>query len=287
MLALNIARAYVDVGRLTEQAAWDRKLVEDSRTVHQVTSRRVQAGLEPTAARDRTLAAWQQAEHRLMQTDMDLDRARARFDSLLGGTYLMEHPTGLTGLILPPAPDLSDTSRILSRPDVVQAHLAWLASRGEAKASSRARLPSLALVLSAAGDGDRVDTPDSWWAWAGPVVSLPVWNPGLKARSRQAQNLETAAEAALQAVSLRAVEEIDRAWADRARSEDMIGHMQSRYQALLSIAQSAERKHRAGLLRNDERRLARLDSTRAARAETAWRAAALHAHLTLIAALGG
>jgi multidrug efflux system outer membrane protein len=287
LLSLEIARAYVDVAHLNEQAKWNAEEVEDTRTIFERERRRADAGLEPDTARSLARAAWQQAEHRLMQTEIERDRARARLKSLVGGTSPAGEPASLSGFRLPPQPQLENGERLLGRPDVVKAHLAWLQARGEAKASSRARLPSLAFVVSAAGEGEQAGDPESWSAWAGPVVSLPLWNPGLKAQSARARAAEEASAADLQAISLRAVEEIDRAWAERARSESMIEHMRARHEALASVAGTETRKRAAGLAQEDAVRQARLNAAQAARAELDWRAAALHAHLTLIAALGG
>jgi multidrug efflux system outer membrane protein len=287
LLSLEIARAYVDVARLNEQAELNRGEVDDARTIFRRAERRTEAGLEPDASRALALATWQQAEHRLMQTEIERDRARARLTSLIGGTPLEEEPTTLTRFTLPPQPGLIREDRLLARPDVVKAHLAWLEARSEATLSERTRLPSLSLVVAAAGDGETANDPESWLAWAGPVVSFPIWNPGLEAESDRARSREAAAEAALRAVSLRAVEEIDRAWADRTRSEDMIGHMRTRREALESVADIETRKRAAGLVQEDDLRRARLNAAEAARAELTWRAAALRAHLALTAALGG
>lgn len=286
LLSLEIARAYVDVAHLHQQVTLGRNEVEDTRTIFERAERRTEAGLDSDTSRELALAAWQQAEHRLMQTETARDRAQARLTSLVGGTPL-EEPISLAGFTLPSQSVLSGEDRLMCRPDVVKAHLAWLQARGEAKASSRARLPSLSLVVSAAGDGEDVGDPESWEAWAGPVVAFPVWNPGLKAKSTRARAREEAAEAALRTVSLQAVEEIDRAWAGRTRSEEMIGHMHTRRSALESVADTETRKRAAGLIQEDELRRARLNAVQAARAELTWRAAALHAHLSLIAALGG
>jgi outer membrane protein TolC len=287
LLSLEIARAYVDVARLNEQQKWNSREAEDARTICRRAERRADAGLEPDNARDLALAAWQEAEHVRMQAETDLDRARAGLSSLIGGASLEEEPTSLADFTLPPPPGLADEERMLGRPDVVKAHLAWLEARGEAKSSSRAQWPSLSFVVSAAGDGEDAGDPESWSAWAGPVVSLPLWNPGLKAKTRQTRTREEAAEAELRAVSLRAVEEIDRAWADRTRSEAMIEHMRARHEALSSVVETESRKRAAGLIQDDVLRRAQLNAARAARGELEWRAAALHAHLALIAALGG
>jgi outer membrane protein TolC len=287
LLSIETARAYIDVARLNEQALFNQDEVEDAQAIHQRAERRARAGLEPDTAHALALAEWQEAEHRLMQTEIDLDRARSRLTSLVGGTPVEGEAASLAGFALPAQPDLAGEDRVMRRPDVVKAHLGWLEARGEAKASSRVRWPSLAVVVSAAGDGEDAGDPESWWAWAGPVISFPVWNPGLKAKSTQARAREEAAESTFRAVSLRAVEEIDGAWAERARSEDMTGHMQARREALASVAEAETRKRAAGLVQEDTLRRAELDAVEAARAELAWRAAALHAHLTLIAALGG
>ena len=287
LLSLEIARAYIDVGHLNTLATLNKKQAEDARIIHARAERRAEAGLEPETSRLLALAGWQRAEHRLMQTEIDRGRAQARLTSLVGGSRLEVEPTSLTGFTLPPPPELDAADCILRRPDVVKAQLVWLAARGEATASARMRLPSLSLIVSAAGDGQNAGDSESWSAWAGPVASLPIWNPGFKALSKRDRARERAAEASFRAVSLRAVEEIDWAWAERTRSEEMIGHMRARRVALVSAAETEGRKRAAGLIDDDVFRRARLSATEAARAELQWRVAALHAHLALIAALGG
>ncbi len=287
LLSLEIARSYVALAHLNEQARWNREEAEDAWAIYERARRRTEAGLEPDTARARALATLEQAEHTLARTVTERDKERARLTSLVGGTPLGEEPTSLAGFTLPPQPDLDLEGRLVGRPDVVQAHYAWLEAQGEAVAAARTRLPSLSLVVSAAGDGSDAGDPESWAAWAGPVVSLPVWNPGYQAQSRWARAREEAAEETLRAVSLRAVEEIDRAWVERSRSEEMVGQMQARYQALSSIAEAEARKRAAGLIQEDALRRSRRNAARAAREELEWRAAALRAHLDLIASLGG
>lgn len=288
MLSLAIARTYIDVAEVRETVA----LLAEERDHQVAILERIQrlqgSGLRSATAVHEAEAALEEARHRWMNEATRLDQLEARLRSLVGGDLSREVEISLLDeWTLPPRPNLKAEEQRIRRPDVVQSWYAWQAARGTARAERRTKWPRLSLVVSAAGEGEDAGDPDMWSAWAGPVISLPVWNPKDRATRRRARAKEQAAEAAFQSVSLRAVEEVDRAWAERSRSEPMIHHMQVRHEALRSVEASERRKFEAGLIDNITCRNARIRASQAARAERRWRAAALQAHLNLIAALGG
>jgi outer membrane protein TolC len=173
------------------------------------------------------------------------------------------------------------------RPDVVRAHAEWQAARGEADQASRERWPTLALVVSAAGEGASPSSLEEWSAWAGPVVSWSLWQPRLRANIAGARAEAGEAEAEWTAVSLRAVLEIDSVWSERRRAAEMIDHMAARRDALRAEEESLARRRDAGLIDDAPWREGRIAFADAARAYAAWRARALRQHAALIAALGG
>lgn len=286
-LALDIARTYIELARHNEEVSWLTVRLEAAAALHQQSRRRTESGLEAPTVADEMHAIQQQAAHRLMQAEIDRDQIMARLRNLLGGHPPEILPEGLSAFTLPAPPDLSQTNLHLLRPDVVRAHQKLLAATGDREAARRQRLPTLSLVVSAAGEGQDTGGMENWSAWAGPVVSIPLWEPELGARSRAASARSEAAEAEWISVSLRAIQEIDTAWVQRRNARDMIEHMEERYNALRRIAASAGRKREAGLIRDAEHQRAIIDMTAAVIDRIQWQAAGLRAHIDLLAALGG
>lgn len=286
-LSLDIAGAYFELARLADDVKWLDRDLDDKRALRDRAARRVEAGLDDPSGLRSALAAVQEAEHHRMEAEAMRDKAVAMLQNLLGGKLPPSLPGSLDGFTLPPMPDLISANLHLARPDVVAAYQSWQAARGESLSASRGRLPSLALVASAAAEGDDPSDPEEWSAWAGPMLTVPLWEPKRGSHARSAAAQAEAAAAAFESASLRAMQEIDAARSDRTRSEAMIGHMKEREHQLAAEEESAQRKREAGLVQDAELRHTRIDRAAAARDATAWTHAALRAHLTLIAALGG
>lgn len=286
-LSLEIARAYLEVAALAEDAAWLERMLTDARALRDRAARRVQAGLDDPATQRRAEAEAQMLEHEHMEAEAMRERATAMLRSLLGGTLPATLPGALAGFTLPPLPDPAQTNLFLARPDVVAAYHAWQAAEGESRRAGRDRLPSLALVASAAGEGEGSTDPERWEAWAGPMLTVPLWEPRRGSRARGAAADADEAGAMFEAASLRAMQEIDMARADRSRTEAMIGHMEERTRWFAAEEASTARERDAGLVPDAEWRMARLDHAAAARLRSAWIAAGLNQHVTLVGALGG
>ncbi len=286
-LSLDIAEAYVELARIADDMNWLDRDLDDKRALRDRAARRVEAGLDDPSGLRSALAAVQEAEHHRMEAEAMYEKAVARLQSLLGGPMPTNLPDALDGFTLPPMPDLTSTNLHLARPDIVAAYQSWQAARGEARSAARDRLPSLALVASAAAEGDDPSDPEEWSAWAGPVLTIPLWEPKRGSHAREAAAGAGVAGAAFESASLRAVREIAAARADRARSDAMIEHMKERELLLAAEEESAQRKRDAGLVQDAELRHARIARAAAARDASAWTHAALRAHLTLISALGG
>jgi outer membrane protein TolC len=286
-LSLEIAHATIEHAQRTEDLAWLDRMVADARALRDRAARRVEAGLDDPATLRRAEAEVQEMEHEQMEAEALRDQAVAMLRGLLGGTLPPTLPDTLDGFTLPPMPEFAQTNMYLARPDVVAAYQAWQAAEGGARSAARDRLPSLALVASAAGEGDGSTNPEEWEAWAGPVLTVPLWEPRRGSRARGAEAGADDAEAMFEAVSLRAMQEIDAAWANRTRSESMIDHMAERVAQLAAEEASMARQRDAGLVDDAEVRMARIERAAAARGWSAWRAAGLRHHVTLVGALGG
>ncbi len=285
-LSMDIATAFFELAFQEEQCALMSESVADACAILERAERRAAAGLESATVVNEARALQQQMEHRWMDADIARKQTLIRFRSLVGDRDPAAMPDALSAFVLPAAPDLHDAERHLRRPDVVRAHQAWLALQGDARQAARSRLPTLALVVSAAGEGDDAN-PNDWEAWAGPVISVPFWKPKRAAKARSARAEAEAAERDLESVSLRAVQEIDSAWTRRKDAESMIFHMEERWKSVRAVAESLERKRSAGLVQDSEWRQSRMRMNEAAVARARWQAAGLHAHLALLNALGG
>jgi len=286
-LSLELARVFVDLSFRDEQIALLSDSAHQARAILNRAHQRVTSGLDNPVSLDEARVMYQEAEHSLMAAEIEREQQAARLRNLLGGHDPVEEPSPLASYIMPSLPDLTRTNLYLSRPDVVRAYHAKLAAEDSATASSRNRLPALSLVVAAAGQGKTADDPDMWEAWAGPMISYPLWAPRRDARAREAKAGAQAAEATFIAVSLRAVQEVDTAWAARSQAEAMSAHMEARLHARQRLAKTANRKREAGLIQEPERRIARIEQNQAAIAHARWLAAGLQTHIDLVGALGG
>ncbi len=286
-LSTDIARTYIDLSFRHEQITLLQASADDARAVLDRAVRRRDAGLENPVVAEDARAAYQQAEHRLMEAEIERDQRMAGLREQLGGEDPQVMPGPLASFQLPPAPDLTRTNLYLARPDVTRAHHLWRAAEGDAVSSARDRLPSLSLVVAAAGEGEDTGDPEQWEAWAGPVLSIPLWEPRRGAEARSARAGVTAAEAEFLSVSRRAVKEIDAAWIARQHAAAMTAHMEDRYNALAAAATTAERKREAGLIQESDLRSVRMTAREAAIARDRWHAAGLTSHINLMGAMGG
>lgn len=288
MLSLAIARTYISFALAQEEVELLREELNLWERIASRIQRQVDAGIREQDAMERSSASSQSAQHALMLRETQADQLRARLKTLQGGVPLRaENNLSLSTWSLPSPPALEEGARRVQRPDVVQAFYMWQSARGKNESESRNRWPTLSLILSASGKGEDVEDAKMWSAWAGPVLSLPIWNPGLKASRMRARAEEQANKSAFESVSLRAVEELERAWAVRSRSVPMFQHMESRKTSLQDILDSNERKFQAGLTDENSVLQSKINASQAARSVLQWRAAALLAHTDLIAALGG
>jgi outer membrane protein TolC len=286
-LSIEIARTFIDLAFREEQVALLMDAAHNAKAVLDRAERRRNVGLDNPAAVEEERALYQQAEHSLMEAQIERAQQAANLRSLLGGSDPVAGAAPLDSFTLPAPPDLTRPHLHLSRPDVVRAHRALLAAQGDADAASRRRLPSLSLVVSAAGEGEDVGRSDTWEVWAGPTVSIPLWEPRRGAGAHAARADARAAEAAFVSVSLQAVREIDAAWTERERAAAMIAHMDNRYRALRIVEKSTARKRSAGLIQAEEHQKRKIARDAAAIARARWIAAGLQSHIALIGAVGG
>lgn len=286
MLSLDIARTYIELAYQGEALSALAGTVEARSALHRRSVNRVEAGLDAPVTADATLAAWQHVEHQLMAAETTRDRLAARLRNLLGGTD-PAIPAGTLNLFtLPPPPDLAAADFIPGRPDVIAAYQALQAAEGQTISARRQNRPSLSLMLQAAGEGEDAGDIERWSAWAGPVLSVPLWRPEVGRQMEAASARAEAQRARWQAVSLRAAEEIDRAWAERSRADAMIGHAEAILEARTRSAAIATRKRAAGLIQDSDRLLAALDQDTATLNHARTTADALQSHIALIGAIG-
>ncbi len=287
LLSLDIARAYVELAYQNEAVVALREAVDARAALHRRSGNRVTAGLDAPETSDAALAAWQHAEHQLMASETARDRTAIRLRSLLGGVDPQTPPGTLNLFTLPAPPDLAATNYVVGRPDVVAAYQALRAAEGQTISARRQNRPSLSLVVQAAGEGEDAGDIERWSAWAGPVLSVPLWRPEVDRRAEAADSRAEAQRAKWQAVSLRATEEIDRAWAERSRAEAMMVHADEILNARTRSSSITTRKREAGLIQDSEQQLARIDQITASLNHARTTADALFSHINLTGAIGG
>lgn len=290
-MAAELAQRYVGGLFLREQVALHEKTVSANLATLRYLRSRVGAGLELPVKTDRAEARRYEAERRREASAQTLAEAGVRWEYLAGpgiAPPLADAPGELT-VELPPVPREQDLhAAVLRRPDVQAASALSQGAEREAVADARKRLPTLALVATAEGDGPSpVEEPEEWLAWAGVRLSLPVLSPGRKADAEERRE-RAAEQAALYDETVRlALLDVREAYVRRRHSAQRWHAARREAGQLKRRLGSVTRQHEEGLVAVPALEQAREEWLVADERARQLLAATLQHHIALVRASGG
>jgi NodT family efflux transporter outer membrane factor (OMF) lipoprotein len=293
MLASNVARTYVQLGRLFEQRGIAVRSLRQRDEILALIKQRVQGGLDTNVELRQGEGALPEARQQIEQIDEQITLARHALAALSA-----QAPSALDGLIVPlrtvrtvPLPDAVPADLLGRRADITAARWRIEAATSDTKSAKAQFYPNINLTafigLASIGLNQLIKA-DSEQYGAGPALRLPIFDAGrLRANLRgETADLDAAIESYNGAV-LDAVHDV----ADQIGSLHAIDRQQAEQTRAQAAAESAydlvTQRYKAGLstylmVLNAE---ATVLSQRRQAADL--KARALDAQIALIKALGG
>ncbi len=176
----------------------------------------------------------------------------------------------------------------VNRPDVQAAHSLWQESALRSRATARDRLPTVSAVAMAEGDGPSpADDPESWTAWAGARLTLPLLSPNRKAAVEIGRTKTRLQEALFEDTTALAVRDLQQAYARRIHAERKWDAAAVSARKMKERFASAKRQHDNGRISLADLEKARLAWLTAAEGETVAYSELLRSHIDLVRACGG
>jgi NodT family efflux transporter outer membrane factor (OMF) lipoprotein len=293
LLASNVARAYVQLGRLCEQRQVAERALQQRQDLLALIQQRVQSGLDTTVEQRQGEGALPETRQQIELLDEQIALTRNALAALTA-----QAPSALAGLTVPlravqavPLPASVPADLLGRRADISAARWRIEAASGETQAARAQFYPNINLSafigLSSIGL-DRLVQASSEQYGAGPAIHLPIFDAG---RLRANLRVRTAdLDAAVESYNAAVVDAVHDA-ADQISSLRSIERQQAEQQRAQAAAESAydlsTQRFKAGLstyltVLNAE--AAVLNQRRLA---TDLKARALEAQIGLMRALGG
>jgi len=289
--AADVAKAYV-LGRM-----WNNRLQTRAQAVAAYdaltgyAAGRVKAGLALPAERERLEAARETARQQQVRAQQEISDLDARWRYLVPE---QKAPSlrSLGGLTpdepAPVPPDTAIHAYAVKRPDVRAAHALWQAAGEKARGAARERLPTVSAIVTAEGEGPSlVDEPESWTAWAGVRLSLPLLAPGRAAKARVEREQANLQEALFEETATLAIRDIRQAYARRVHAERAWRAAQVSADRLRERLESIKRQFEEGRVPVPHRERARLDWLAADETARIRYADVLLGQIDLVRACGG
>lgn len=214
-LVADVATTYFQLRQFDEQIDQQRWAVETNERIEGIYSAQLNEGMVP-----KTQLLQQQAEvSRLRKDLLELQRLRQLAENALA--TLLGLPAGeldvamgkLSDAVSPISVPAGLPSDLLNkRPDIIAAQYRILQAYELEGQASLARLPSVSLTSNLGNSSS--DLSDLLGLWSGgltPTVSIPIFDPGVKARYRVSQAESDVVEAQYRATVMRAFEEVENA----------------------------------------------------------------------------
>jgi NodT family efflux transporter outer membrane factor (OMF) lipoprotein len=183
-LSTNVARAYVQLGYAYEQQDVSAAELARATDVHQLTQRRLAAGIDSQVQLKQSDSEVASARGRKAQADRSIDAARSALSVLLGKGpdrgLTIERPTLLPPNMLP-LPSQLPVELLGHRADLVAARWRVEAASKDIASAKTEFLPNVNISALAGGiilGGDNLFQAKSRFWDAGPAISLPIFDGG-------------------------------------------------------------------------------------------------------------
>ena len=251
-LVSDVARAFFGIQRLDEQLAQQRQAIGQNEAILRIYESRYEEGLVP-----RTALLQQRSEvNRLTQQELELKRLREitvnSLATLIGvpagnlqvpegqlrrSVKLVEVPAGLPSELLN------------RRPDIVAAEYRALRSLKLVGQARLAQLPSIGLTARGGTASAALNTLLKAWTFGlSPSISLPMFDPNVKARIKVSEAEVKLAEEQYRAVVMKAFEEVENALITLHSRKQQRGELLERLVSLRDVAKQNRAQLEAGVI---------------------------------------
>jgi NodT family efflux transporter outer membrane factor (OMF) lipoprotein len=294
ILSTAIASSYYELGRLAGQRAMADRSLKIVQRMEQLTSKRVEQGLDNKAALKEAQSQAARAHGELLVVDEAIVLGRHALAALLGAgpdRGLSLEPPNLSVAAKTELPDNLAANLLGRRPDVVAARLRSQAALSREKSARAAFYPNINLMavggLQSIGL-DKLMQADSAFAQFGPAVQLPLFDGGaLRSGLRRARAGRWEAVAHYDATLVAALRETADAISSKAIVKDRLTYARQAWKAQKAAYQLIQKRQQVGLA-NDLQLLSAENSMIAAqRLLVAIEAQNIFADIALVRALGG
>lgn len=212
-LASNVAASYFQIRQFDEQLKRQQQALSENQKILSIYEAWLKEGIAP-----KTRVLQQQAEVSQLQNDLlELKRLRKLTENALA--TLLGVPAGEMQV---PTQTLSDTVKIVNvpaglpsdllsrRPDILAAEYRVLQAHELVGQARLARLPSIGLTANTGGTSTQLsDLLKTWTVGLAPTISLPIFDPNVKARIKVSEAQTKVVEEEYRATVVRAFEEVE------------------------------------------------------------------------------
>jgi NodT family efflux transporter outer membrane factor (OMF) lipoprotein len=247
----DVATAYFQIRQFDEQIDQQQKTLERNRQIYGIYEQMYGEGLVP-----KTQVLQQQAELSRLQTGLlDLKRLRKLTENglatLLGmpADSLRVPKAGLRSVQAVVVPAGLPSDLVSRRPDIIAAEYRVLQAYNLEGQARLERLPSLSLTGKAGSASfDLVDLLQSWTFGVSSLVSIPIFDPNIRARIEVSEAQTRVVEEEYRRTVLGAFEEVENALTSLAIRKAQTGELSSRRANLVTVSEQVYAQLEEGMV---------------------------------------
>lgn len=251
-LVSDVATAFFAIHRLDEQIAQQRQAIGQNKQILEIYETRYREGLVP-----RTALLQQQAEvNRFTQQELELLRLRevtvnslATLTGVPAGNLRIPDGALTRSVTLIQVPAGLPSELLNRRPDIISAEFRALRSVKLEDQARLAQLPSIGLTARGGTASAALNTLLKAWTFGiSPSISLPMFDPNVKARIKVSEAEVRLAEEQYRAVVMKAFEEVENALITLYSRKQQRKKLLERLTSLREVAAQNRRQLEAGVI---------------------------------------
>ena len=251
-LASNVAGSYFQIRQFDEQLQRQNRALRGNQKILAIYEAWIKEGIAP-----KTRVLQQQAEVSQLQNDLlELQRLRKLTENALA--TLLGVPAGSMQI---PTQTLSDTVRLIDvpaglpadllarRPDILAAEYRVLQAHELVGQARLARLPSIGLTTNTGGTSLQLsDLLKTWTFGLAPTISLPIFDPNVKAQIKVSKAQTKVVEEQYRATVVRAFEEVESSLINLSTRKLQQQQLLARRDKLRIVSQQVQAQLEEGML---------------------------------------
>jgi NodT family efflux transporter outer membrane factor (OMF) lipoprotein len=251
-LVSDVATAYFQIRQLDGQLAQQSAALKQNQRIARIYERRYQEGLIP-----RTLLLQQRAEvNRLKQAELEIQRLRTVTENglatLLGlpaGDYQIAPGDLMSNVAILDVPEGIPSDLLNRRPDIVAAEYRAVSAVKLVGQARLAQLPSIGLTARGGTASNALNTLLKAWTFGlSPSISLPMFDPNVKAQIRVSEAEVKVAEEQYRGTVMRAFEEVENALVTLDSRKQQRIELKERVDRLREVNKQTRAQLQAGII---------------------------------------